>query len=142
MNYIEFYKEVRKYATNYASGLFRNEGMKEEAVDKAMDTMEDWILNGGKADSPTAYIKTMVRNSIKKSSKDRKFEVVDIKWPGNTVYQKTSKHKPLKVRLEQIVNKKHERIVELYLDGMIQERIAEEVGFTQPRISQVLNLYF
>ena len=46
MNYTQFYKDVRRYASNYACRLFRDEGARVDAVDRAMDSVVDRILGG------------------------------------------------------------------------------------------------
>jgi len=140
--YTQFYKGMRHYAKGEARGYFCGEGQLEDAVDVAMDKVNDWLITNNKAEYPTAYVKTLIRNSIKRQSKERKYEVVDIKWTGSTVYQKINRDKPLKVRLEQITNKKHKEIVKLCLDSLTQEQIAERVHLNQSTISRILDAYF
>jgi len=122
MNYTEFYKEVRKYATNYASRLFRNG--REEAVDKAMDKVEDWVILHPEAELLLPYSKKIAKNSLINTFRDLE-------------YERVNKNKNLKVRLDQIKGRERE-IMTLYSKGMRQVEIVKEVNKSKQYISQVV----
>jgi len=136
MNYTEFYKEVRKYATNYASRLFRNG--REEAVDKAMDKVEDWVILHPEAELLLPYSKKIAKNSLVNTFRDSKVESVYApEWEGRSIYQLVNKNKNLKVRLDQIKGRERE-IMTLYSKGMRQVDIVKELKLSKQYISQVV----
>jgi len=108
MNYTQFYKEVRGYASNYASRLFRDEGMRIEAVDKAMDKFVDWVIANPEAVPALPFWRASIRNSLINTFRDTP----------------TNKNKNLKVRLSQITRPRENEIMALYSKGMIPAAIA------------------
>ena len=59
-------------------------------------------------------------------------------WSGFFLTKET---KGLKVRIDQIKDKKHKKIVQLYLQRLTQQEIAKKIGLSQGRVSQILDLY-
>ena len=118
MNYTQFYKEVRGYASNYASRLFRDEGMRIEAVDKAMDSVVDRLLR--------EEINVSLGKRIAHSSLVDTFRAV-----------LTNKNKNLKVRLSQIPGRANE-IMTLYSRGMRQVDIAHRLKIPESNISRAV----
>ena len=119
MNYTQFYKEVRGYASNYASRLFRNEGARIEAVDKAMDKFVDCVMNDPNLKLP--YARAIVRNSLINI-----FRAVPV-----------NKNKNLKARLSQIPGRANE-IMTLYSGGMRQVDITRKLGVSKQYVSEVV----
>jgi len=132
MNYAEFYKEVRKYATNYASRLFRNG--REEAVDKAMDILVDRIL---KEKVTLSLAKRIVHDSLINIFRTQDLESV-CEREGMTIYQPVNKNKNLKVRLDQISRPREKEIMTLYSKGMRQANISRELNVSRQYISKVV----
>ena len=120
MNYTDFYKEVRGYASNYASRLFRDEGARIDAVDRAMDLVVDRILRGG--------ITLSLAKRIAHDSLINIFRAT----PAN-------KNKDLKARLSQIKGRREREIMTLYSGGMRQIDIARELDVSRQYISSVVN---
>jgi len=118
MNYTQFYKEVRGYASNYASRLFRDEGARIEAVDKAMDSVVDRLLR--------EEINASLGKRIAHSSLVDTFRAV-----------LTNKNKNLKVRLSQIPGRANE-IMTLYSRGMRQVDIWKKLGVSQQYVTKVV----
>jgi len=110
MNYTQFYKEVRGYASNYASRLFRDESARIEAVDKAMDLVVDTLLLG--------EVTLSLAKSITHSSLVDTFRATS-----------TNKTKNLKVRLNQIPGTKEREIMTLYSGGTTQTEIWKSFGY-------------
>ena len=118
MNYTQFYKEVRGYASNYASRLFRDEGMKIEAVDKAMDLVVDRLLG-----------EEITLSLAKRIAHDALINIFRA-TPVN-------KNKNLKARLSQIPGRANE-IMTLYSGGMRQADIARKLDVSKQYISEVV----
>lgn len=121
MNYTQFYKEVRGYASNYASRLFKDG--KVEAVDKAMDKFVDWVVANPETTPELPFCKAMVRNSLINTFRDT---------PIN-------KNKNLKARLSQIKGKREREIMKLYSGGMGQVEIWKELGVKQQYVNKVVD---
>jgi len=132
MNYTEFYKEVRKYATNYASRLFRSR--REEAVDKAMDVLVDRILE---KKITLSLAKRIVHDSLINIFRTQDLESV-CEREGMTIYQPVNKNKDLKVRLDQISRPREKEVMTLYSKGMRQVEIVKELNLSRQYISQVV----
>jgi len=132
MNYIEFYKEVRKYATNYASRLFRNG--REEAVDRAMDILVDRIL---KKKVTLSLAKRIVHDQLINIFRTQDLESV-CEREGMTIYQPVNKNKNLKVRLDQITSPREREIMTLYSKGMRQVDIWKELGVSHQYVTEVV----
>jgi len=109
MNYTQFYKEVRKYASNYASRLFRDEGARIEAVDKAMDLVVDRLL---REEITISLAKRMAHDSLFNIFRDTP----------------TNKNKNLKVKLSQIPGAVERSVMTLYSQGHRPAAIARELG--------------
>ena len=118
MNYTQFYKEVRGYASNYASRLFRDEGVKVEAVDKAMDSVVDRLL---REEITISLAKRITHDAL------------------INIFRATpvNKNKNLKARLSQIPGRANE-IMTLYSGGMRQVDIARELDVSKQYISEVV----
>ena len=121
MNYTQFYKEVRGYASNYASRLFRDEGMRIEAVDKAMDKFVDWVIANPEAVPALPFWRASIRNSLINTFRDTP----------------TNKNKNLKAMLSQIPGRANE-IMTLYSEGMRQADIARKLDVSKQYISEVV----
>ena len=118
MNYTDFYKEVRRYASNYACRLFRDEGARVDAADRAMDSVVDRTLKGN--------ITLSLAKRIAHDSLINIFRATPI-----------NKNKDLKARLSQIRGRAGE-IMALYSGGMKQIDIARELDVSRQYISSVV----
>ena len=121
MNYTQFYKEVRGYASNYASRLFRDEGARIEAVDKAMDKFVDWVIANPEAVPALPFWRASIRNSLINTFRDTP----------------TNKNKNLKAMLSQIPGRANE-IMTLYSEGMRQADITRKLDVSKQYISEVV----
>ena len=121
MNYTQFYKEVRGYASNYASRLFRDEGARIEAVDKAMDKFVDWVVANPGAMPTLPFWRASIRNSLINTFRDTP----------------TNKNKNLKAMLSQIPGRANE-IMTLYSEGMRQADITRKLDVSKQYISEVV----
>ena len=121
MNYTQFYKEVRRYASNYASRLFRDEGARVEAVDKAMDKFVDWVIVNPDTKPSVPFWRASIRNSLINTFRDT---------PAN-------KNNNLRARLSQIPGRANE-IMTLYSGGMRQSDVAHKLGVSKQYISEVV----
>ena len=134
--YAKFYDGLRGYAAVVAKDYFHDEGGLQDTIDRAMEAVEDWVLSGGKADSPTAYIKTIIRNSIKRSSKNRQYEAVDIKWNGMRGFRLAKRM--LKCELNEIKRPRENEIMTLWVEGMRQVDIARKLDVSKQYVSWVV----
>ena len=116
MNYTQFYKEVRQYATNCANRLFRDGGIDE--VDIAMDKVVDRILEG-----------EVTLSLAKRIAHDTLINIFRA-TPVN-------KNKNLKARLSQIKGRANE-VMTLYSRGMRQIDIARKLDVSKQYISEVV----
>ena len=138
--YNRFYNKLKGYAFMCASDLFHDRALKEQAVDEAMDKLEDKMITIGDVDIPLA--RKIVHDSLVNSFKAKDIEGdYSTRWPGSSIYHKVSKHKPLKVRLEQITSKPEKRIIELYSQGKTQTQIWKQLKVTKQYISEVVIKY-
>jgi len=120
VNYTQFYKEVRQYASNYACRLFRDEGARLEAVDKAMDLVVDRLLG-----------EEITVSLAKRIAHDRLINIAES--------QRTATPKNLKVRLSKIPGAKERAVMALYSQGYRQRGIEERVKMAQPNISRTIS---
>lgn len=73
-DYIGFYTQIESFANSYASRLFSDISLRTDAVDRAMDKVVDWLLTKPQVDNEEAFAKTIVKNSLRNSSRRRKIE--------------------------------------------------------------------
>ena len=109
--YTRFYNSMRAYARKEASNYFHTAGEIDTATDKAMDNVED-ILMSKDTNHPVAYIKTAIRNTIKRLSLKR-----------------VEEPRAINTRLDQIKGKSEYAIMSLYVEGLTQAEIIEQLGY-------------
>lgn len=148
VEYNKFYDGIKRYANSYASGLFSDRGLRDEAIDKAMDRLTDELLNFPWVDNLVAFAKVIVINSLKCSARDRIIDVAPSNVASNLINgdmrirQIVNRGKYPKVRLLQIENPGEKQICLLYWQyGYKQGEIAKKLEVTKQYISSVIKKY-
>lgn len=144
--YTHFYNKLKRYANREASRLFHDAGLRSEAVDTAMDAVEDTLMKGIEADNLELYSRGIVRNSLQSSFRNKKLDFACLIKDGNSevrIQKIVSKEKKFpKVRLTSIENPQEKRIcLDYWQYRMKQYEIADKLGVSQPYISQVISKY-
>ena len=122
--YTRFYNSMRVYAKKEAINYFHTAGEIDTAMDKAMDNVED-ILMSKDANHPIAYIKTTIRNTIKRLSLKR-----------------VEEPRAINTRLDQIKGKSEYAIMTLYTEGLTQSEIVKQLGYkSHSFVSETINKY-
>lgn len=154
--YKQFYDKLRKYAKSIAGHY----SLREDAIDSAMDDVVDWLRynwnKNHRFENLKAYAQTIIDNSLKDSSMDRRIELVDFPLyedvddetgevlsdnSGWYTFEITPRGRFLKVHPNTIANPSERRIVKLYSDGYTQADISRELKVTPVYVSNTLKKY-
>lgn len=79
-DYNNFFDKMRLYANQKASKIFYDVSLRQEAIDKAMDKVEDLIIQGRKMNE--SYLRKAIDFSLRDSQKLRQIEPVNLKGSG------------------------------------------------------------
>jgi DNA-directed RNA polymerase specialized sigma subunit len=153
VEYHKFYDSLRAYAKSKAYKLFPDLGMRLEAIDKAVTKAEDEILKNPNHENLEGFARTIIQNSLKNSTRDRKINLVStedtLTQEGRRVLGDATKVKQIvykgtypKVNIVTIKDKKERRIcLDYWQYGYKQDEIATKVKVTQQYVSQVILKY-
>lgn len=119
--YIAFYDKVKGYAFVCAGDLFHDVALKEEAIDRAMDKLVDYMVNNPEPTFP--YSRAIVHNSLVNTFK---------------AISRVSNNRPLMARLGKITAPREKEIMRLYSRGMRQVDIAHKLRVSEPYVSKVV----
>ena len=72
--YNQFYDRIKRYANQIALGYFHDIGLRQEAVDKALDEVVNQIIKDKNIGE--LYAKGIIRNSLKQSFRDKKIDSI------------------------------------------------------------------
>jgi len=142
--YTHFYNKLKRYANREASRLFHDAGLRGEAVDTAMDAVENELMTNKNIDNLELFSRGIVRNTLQSSFRNKKLDFDRLIKDSEVRLQKiVSKGKRFpKVRLTSIENSQEKRIcLDYWQYGMKQREIAEKSGVSQQYISRVINKY-
>ena len=82
VEYNKFYNKLRHYANWQASKLFYDTGLREDAVDKAMNEFTDAYLKGIKTDNLEYSAMRIVKNTLRQDARWAKVKPVSLKGTG------------------------------------------------------------
>ena len=142
--YTHFYNKLKRYANREASRLFHDAGLRSEAIDSAIDAVEDILMRGIEADNLELYSSGIICNTLQSSFKNKKLDFDHlIKDSGIRIQKIVSKGKKFpKVRLTSIENPQEKRIcLDYWQYGMKQQEIADKLGINQSTVSRVITQY-
>lgn len=150
VDYNKFYDELRRYATTRAYRLFSDMGLRDEAIDKALDEAGAELMERRDIENPELFSKGVIRNSLKMSARDRKLDLAPttdkltqegriILGDATRIKQVVYKGKYPKVILTEIENQKERRIcLDYWQYGLTVKEIAQKMSLTPRRIRQVI----
>lgn len=78
----KFYDKLRRYANWQASKLFYDTGLREEAVDRAMNELTDAYLKGIVTDNLEYSAMRIVKNTLRQDARLAKIKPVSLKGTG------------------------------------------------------------
>ena len=99
--YNRFYDGLRRYAE---IRLTRYNINRQDALDKAMDKVVNWLITNPKVRDPKSFAKRIIINSIKNSIRDRKVDPVYLnnKQSNDEEYQEEYQEQISRLRVYQI----------------------------------------
>jgi RNA polymerase sigma factor (sigma-70 family) len=151
--YNKFYDSLRKYAKSKAYKMFPDLGMRDDAIDKALEKAEDEILNIHSHENIQGFARVIVLNSLKNSVRDRKINLVasKSKLKGNdgigfsktiAFKQEIDDGKNPKVNILEIEDLKERKIcIDYFYNNLSQEEIAKKIGLNQSNVSRAIAKY-
>ncbi len=144
MNQSEFtilIQKLRSYAYGLACKHFRDEGLRQDVTDKALDKFVDEFMKDPQVDDIMAWGKVVITNSIKNSSRDRQLDLLYRDSELKVMIIKDRRKYP-KVRLLGIENDKERQIcLDYWESGLIQSEIATKNNVSQQYVSLVIKKY-
>jgi len=88
VDFNNLYDDLKQYAFNYATRLFSNNAIREDAVIIAMDKFTDELITKDQPDDLKAWGKKIIRDSLRDSGRSRKLEAIDMDLEdGFSAYQ-------------------------------------------------------
>jgi len=87
VKYQWLWDRLTEYADSIASALFSSPALRDEAAEKAMDKVGDWLKSDGilYIDRPWAFVRKIVSNSLIDSHKTRKLEEIGLTSARDTI---------------------------------------------------------
>lgn len=82
VEYNEFYNKLRRYANWQASKLFYDTGLREEAVDRAMNEFTDAFLKGITTDNLEYSAMRIVKNTLRQDARWARVKPISLKGTG------------------------------------------------------------
>ena len=82
VEYNKFYNKLRRYANWQASKLFYDIGLREDAVDKAMNGFTDAFIKGIETDNLEYSAMRVIKNILRTSARLAKVKAVSLKGTG------------------------------------------------------------
>ena len=140
--YTHFYNKLKRYANREALRLFHDAGLRGEAIDTAMDVIENELITNRNIDNLELFSRGIVRNTLQSLFRNKKLDF-DCLISEVRIQKIVSKGKRFpKVRLTSIENSQEKRIcLDYWQYGMKVEEIAIKMNLSPRRIQQVIQKY-
>ncbi len=153
VEYNKFYDELRRYVDSRARGLFSDIGLRNEAIDKALEEVENEIIGNKIIENHETFSRGVIRNSLKRSARDRKIDLafapISLTQEGKQALGNVTRIKRVvykgkypKVILTDIEDKRERRVcLDYWQYGFTTNEIARKQKLTPRRIQQIISKY-